>query len=116
MDTVLGALRRLHAEGWPALRLVCFFNGDEELDSPGSRSCLAEMAGGAVAALVVEAAVARTPTSWRPWASPTLDGLGPAGGGYHSAAEFMSIPSLYRRVELLAAFLRVFSLAERALG
>ncbi|MCL6613257.1 MAG: M20 family metallopeptidase [Firmicutes bacterium] len=54
--TVLGALRRLEAGGWPALRLVCFFNSDEELGSPGSRLYFAEMAGGAAAALVVEPA------------------------------------------------------------
>ncbi|NLG84326.1 MAG: M20 family metallopeptidase [Firmicutes bacterium] len=260
---VLGALRRLWADGWPAVRIICLFNGDEELGSPGSRFSLAEMAEEAVAVLVVEPAAGEElvtvsrqgigrftlrvcgkaahsgsdyakgrsavlelahkilavhaltdlaagvtlnvgaigggtrpnvvpDSAWaeidlrvkeesqigpilaaleriaaektvpetsatlsggitrpplppkeanlrlfrsleevgrrlgiqlKPFCSgggsdanlvaalgvPTLDGLGPAGGGHHSAAEFMSIPSLYRRVELLAEFLRALA-------
>ncbi|MGQ9780056.1 MAG: M20 family metallopeptidase [Bacillota bacterium] len=260
---VLGALRRLRSAGWPAVRILCLFNGDEELGSPGSRFCLAEMAKEAVAVLVIEPAPAEDlvivgrqgigrftlrvhgkaahsgsdyaegrsavlelahkilaihgltdtatgitlnvgvigggtrpnvvpDSAWaeidlrvraeeqigptlaaleriatvntvpetsatlsggitrpplppkeanlrlyhvlagigrelgmdlKPFCSgggsdanlvaalgvPVLDGLGPAGGGHHSAAESMSIPSLYRRVELLAEFLRALA-------
>lgn len=38
---------------------------------------------------------------------PTIDGLGPIGGGHHSEAEYMSIPSLGGRINLLANFLRI---------
>ncbi len=40
---------------------------------------------------------------------PTVDGVGPIGGGHHSEAEFLNIPSLYRRIDLLERFLQVFS-------
>jgi glutamate carboxypeptidase len=40
---------------------------------------------------------------------PTVDGLGPIGGGHHSEEEYMNIPSLERRIKLLAGFLRAFS-------
>lgn len=40
---------------------------------------------------------------------PTVDGLGPIGGGHHSEEEYMNIPSLERRIKLLASFLRAFS-------
>lgn len=36
---------------------------------------------------------------------PTIDGVGPEGGGHHAAAEYLRIPSLYQRIGLLAAFL-----------
>lgn len=39
---------------------------------------------------------------------PTIDGLGPVGGGHHSEAEYMNIPSLEQRINLLAGFLRIF--------
>jgi glutamate carboxypeptidase len=39
---------------------------------------------------------------------PTVDGLGPIGGGHHSEEEYMNIPSLERRINLLANFLKVF--------
>jgi glutamate carboxypeptidase len=39
---------------------------------------------------------------------PTVDGLGPIGGGHHSEEEYMNIPSLERRINLLASFLRAF--------
>lgn len=38
---------------------------------------------------------------------PTIDGLGPIGGGHHSEAEYMSIPSLEGRINLLASFLGI---------
>jgi glutamate carboxypeptidase len=41
---------------------------------------------------------------------PTLDGVGPIGGGHHSESEFLSIPSLYQRIDLLARFLYQFPL------
>lgn len=40
---------------------------------------------------------------------PTLDGLGPVGGGHHSAREYLEIPSLYLRIRLLTAFLKRLS-------
>jgi glutamate carboxypeptidase len=36
---------------------------------------------------------------------PTLDGLGPIGGGHHSESEFLSLPSLPQRIDLLSRFL-----------
>lgn len=39
---------------------------------------------------------------------PTVDGLGPIGGGHHSEGEYMNISSLERRIKLLASFLRAF--------
>ncbi len=39
--------------------------------------------------------------------APTIDGLGPIGGGHHSEAEYMNIPSLERRINLLASFIRI---------
>lgn len=36
---------------------------------------------------------------------PTLDGLGPTGGGHHSEAEYLVIDSLVERIELLGMFL-----------
>jgi glutamate carboxypeptidase len=41
-----------------------------------------------------------------PLGIPLLDGLGPAGGEYHSNREFIFKDSLYERVNLLAAILR----------
>jgi glutamate carboxypeptidase len=38
-------------------------------------------------------------------ALPVLDGLGPAGGGMHTREEFVSLPSLERRIALLADLL-----------
>jgi glutamate carboxypeptidase len=37
---------------------------------------------------------------------PVIDGVGPIGGGHHSEEEYLLIPSLYRRIDLLAAFLQ----------
>lgn len=37
--------------------------------------------------------------------TPTLDGIGPIGGGHHSESEFLSLPSLHQRIDLLARFL-----------
>ncbi len=37
---------------------------------------------------------------------PTLDGLGPTGGGHHSESEYLIIESLAERIKLLAAFLQ----------
>ena len=37
----------------------------------------------------------------------TIDGLGPIGGGHHSEAEYLNIPSLENRINLLASFLRI---------
>ncbi|NLW48633.1 MAG: M20 family metallopeptidase [Firmicutes bacterium] len=39
---------------------------------------------------------------------PTVDGLGPIGGGHHSEEEYMNISSLERRINLLAGFLKAF--------
>lgn len=39
--------------------------------------------------------------------APTVDGLGPIGGGHHSETEYMNIPSMERRINLLASFLRI---------
>lgn len=36
----------------------------------------------------------------------TVDGVGPIGGGHHSDTEYLELPSLKRRIDLLAAFLR----------
>ena len=36
---------------------------------------------------------------------PTIDGMGPSGGGAHGANEYMDIPSLYQKTALLAAVL-----------
>ncbi|MCL6590740.1 MAG: M20 family metallopeptidase [Firmicutes bacterium] len=38
--------------------------------------------------------------------TPTLDGLGPIGGGHHSESEFLSLPSLQQRIDLLSRFLQ----------
>jgi glutamate carboxypeptidase len=35
-----------------------------------------------------------------------IDGVGPIGGGHHSEDEYLEIPSLFRRIDLLAEFLR----------
>ncbi len=40
---------------------------------------------------------------------PTIDGVGPIGGGHHSEAEYLSIPSLYKRIKILGEFLAVCS-------
>ena len=37
---------------------------------------------------------------------PTIDGVGPQGGGHHSEAEYLELPSLERRITLLTEFLR----------
>jgi glutamate carboxypeptidase len=37
---------------------------------------------------------------------PVIDGVGPIGGGHHSEAEYLVISSLYRRIDLLAEFLK----------
>lgn len=39
---------------------------------------------------------------------PTIDGVGPIGGGHHSEDEFLNIPSLFKRIEILAEFLKGF--------
>ncbi len=39
--------------------------------------------------------------------APTIDGVGPIGGGHHSETEYMNIPSLESRINLLAGFLRI---------
>jgi glutamate carboxypeptidase len=36
---------------------------------------------------------------------PTIDGMGPSGGGAHSPDEYMDIPSLYQKTALLSAVL-----------
>jgi len=36
---------------------------------------------------------------------PTLDGMGPAGGGAHSETEWMDVESLYQKTKLLALVL-----------
>jgi glutamate carboxypeptidase len=36
---------------------------------------------------------------------PVLDGLGPVGGGHHSEEEYLEIPSLYPRIQLLSEYL-----------
>ena len=41
--------------------------------------------------------------------TPTLDGVGPIGGGHHSESEFLNLPSLFQRVDLLAGFLDKFA-------
>ena len=38
---------------------------------------------------------------------PTIDGVGPIGGGHHSEDEYLNIPSMERRINLLASFLRI---------
>jgi glutamate carboxypeptidase len=37
---------------------------------------------------------------------PTIDGVGPQGGGHHSEAEYLELSSLERRIGLLTEFLR----------
>ncbi len=37
---------------------------------------------------------------------PTIDGVGPVGGGHHSEAEYLSIPSLQNRIMILGEFLK----------
>jgi glutamate carboxypeptidase len=37
---------------------------------------------------------------------PTIDGVGPQGGGHHSEAEYLELPSFARRIDLLTEFLR----------
>lgn len=37
---------------------------------------------------------------------PTIDGVGPQGGGHHSEAEYLELPSLERRIKLLTEFLK----------
>lgn len=37
---------------------------------------------------------------------PTIDGVGPVGGGHHSEDEYLVLPSLFRRIEILAHFLK----------
>ncbi|TCL73242.1 glutamate carboxypeptidase [Hydrogenispora ethanolica] len=54
--TILGALAKLAEVGWPDRELICLFNSDEEIGSPGSREIIERLARGAVAALVVEPA------------------------------------------------------------
>lgn len=36
---------------------------------------------------------------------PTLDGVGPVGGGHHSDQEYLNVPSLFQRIKLLTNFL-----------
>ena len=36
---------------------------------------------------------------------PTIDGMGPSGGGAHGFGEYMDIPSLYEKTALLASVL-----------
>lgn len=36
---------------------------------------------------------------------PTVDGFGPLGGGAHAVSEHIVLPTLYERIELLAAVL-----------
>lgn len=55
---------------------------------------LLESGGGSDANLVAELGV------------PTIDGLGPVGGGHHSEAEYMSVPGLTQRIQLLTHFLK----------
>lgn len=38
---------------------------------------------------------------------PTIDGIGPSGGGHHAETEYLDIPSLERRINLLSSFLRM---------
>lgn len=55
--TIVAALDNLHRLGaWPGREIACFFNTDEEIGSPGSRSLLERLAEGAEAVLVVEPA------------------------------------------------------------
>jgi glutamate carboxypeptidase len=37
---------------------------------------------------------------------PVIDGIGPIGGGHHSEEEYLLVPSLYQRIDLLAGFLK----------
>lgn len=37
---------------------------------------------------------------------PTIDGVGPKGGGHHSESEYLELPSLKRRISLLTEFLK----------
>jgi acetylornithine deacetylase/succinyl-diaminopimelate desuccinylase-like protein len=43
---------------------------------------------------------------------PVLDGLGPVGDGMHTRDEFVSLPSLARRILLLADLLRARAAGE----
>jgi len=55
--TIISALENLHRLGaWPEREIGCFFNTDEEIGSPGSRSIIEKLADGAEAVLVVEPA------------------------------------------------------------
>lgn len=54
--TILAALDELNRSHWPACRIECLFNTDEEMSSPGSREIIADLAKGARAVLVVEPA------------------------------------------------------------
>ncbi len=53
---ILGALAQLDRSGWPERELVCLFNTDEEIGSPGSREIITRLAREAAAVLVVEPA------------------------------------------------------------
>lgn len=46
---------------------------------------------------------------------PNLDGLGPVGGHYHSAREYVELPSLVTRAQLVALFLHRVATGEAAL-
>lgn len=47
-----------------------------------------------------------------PLGVPVLDGLGPVGGGFHSAAEYLELPTIPRRAALMALILREVSRRE----
>jgi len=53
---ILAALEELNRSQWPACRIDCLFNTDEELSSPGSREIITDMSKGAKAVLVAEPA------------------------------------------------------------
>ncbi|HYH02952.1 MAG TPA: M20/M25/M40 family metallo-hydrolase, partial [Bacillota bacterium] len=41
--------------------------------------------------------------------TPVVDGVGPVGGGHHSAEEYLNIPSMFFRIDLLARCLKKFT-------
>lgn len=41
--------------------------------------------------------------------TPVVDGVGPVGGGHHSAEEYLNIPSMFFRIDLLAQCLKKFA-------
>jgi glutamate carboxypeptidase len=110
--TILGALSQLDAAGWPEREIICFFNSDEEISSPGSREILTRLAQDAAAVIVVEPAEGETLTVARKGIGRfTIKVLGQAA---HSGTNYQDGSNAV--VELAHKILAVQSLTDLAAG